>query len=472
MENATIAAIATPVGSGGIGIIKISGPDAVPISTSIFRNKKKLPSTSENSIYPSFDFHYSSHRLYHGFIVDPSNKKVLDEVLLSVMKAPYSYTKEDVVEIQAHSNPFVLQSILKMLIQKGAKIAEPGEFTKRAFINGRIDLTQAEAIIDIINAKTTHSLNLATTQLTGGLKETIQLCRKTLMNLLTNLEAAIDFPEDVEDNFNIDNFLSEIDCQVKSPLKELVTQYENIHFLREGLKLAIVGKPNVGKSSLMNNLLKKDRSIVTEIPGTTRDLIEDTFILNGIPITVCDTAGLHKTKDPVELVGIDKAWKAIGESDLILFMIDAAIGITKDEIDTFESLPDNKKILVVNKIDLVDKEKYTLDTPGTWKNIHLVTISALFDIGIQKLKDLVTEISVGAIPDCINTIVPNLRHKIALEAGLAAVMSIEDGLKTGLSFELLTIDIQEALDALGEIIGETVKADVLDQIFENFCIGK
>jgi tRNA modification GTPase len=296
-EPDTIAAIATPGGRGGIGIIKISGLQSFPIARSIFRpadSDLRLGSPAEAD--PKFEqLEFESHRIYYGHIVDPDNGRPLDEVLVSTMKAPRTYTREDVVEINAHGGAVVLHAILKLVLKKGARFAEPGEFTKRAFLNGRIDLTQAEAVIDIINARTQKNLELATGQVTGRLRRMLVSVRGELTDLLTRLEAAIDFPEDVEELIDPGETARTVEKEVVTPLKRLIRNYIDGHIFRDGLSVAIVGRPNVGKSSLLNQLAKKDRAIVTAIPGTTRDIIEETLNIKGIPVIVSDTAGVHKT---------------------------------------------------------------------------------------------------------------------------------------------------------------------------------
>jgi tRNA modification GTPase len=478
MENSTIAAIATPQGSGGIGIVRISGPDAARIGSSVFsrsnpecegQNPEKNPSAF--SLPSSCSSAFQSHRLNHGYIVNPENGTVLDEVLMVLMKAPHSYTTEDVVEIQAHCNPFVLRSILDLVIKQGARIAQPGEFTKRAYLNGRIDLTQAEAVIDIINARTTNALNVAISQIRGGLKMKVEAARQVLVDLLTEIEAVIDFPDDVKDILAPDHALEKIQLHVVNSLQELIENYESAHFLRDGFKLVIVGAPNVGKSSLMNLLMNKERSIVTSIPGTTRDLIEDSFNLDGIPIVLTDTAGFHETADPVECIGIQKAQQYIDQSDLVLLMLDASSDLTPEDLKLFNDLSSKRLILVFNKTDLADQNLQD-QLPDFWKNLPKVYISALLNKGIDDLKRVITELIIGELPDRQDTIVPNLRHKIALEKALRSVASIRDGLGAGFPYELIAIDARESVDILEEILGITAKLDVLDNIFSNFCIGK
>lgn len=471
-DSSTIAAIATPIGSGGIGIIKISGKDSFSIAGSIFRRTGSSSDFSPDNS-PSADFvPFKSHHLHLGHIVDSENGRVLDEVLLSVMPAPHSYTREDVVEIQAHAGPVVLSSILDLVLKKGARLAEPGEFTKRAYLNGRIDLTQAEAVIDIINAKTNKALEIATAQIKGEMRRRVESIRDSLVHLMSEVEAGIDFPDDVGEIIDVERTIEGIETKVIDKLKDLVSGYENAHILRDGLKLTVVGRPNVGKSSLMNRLLKKDRVIVTSSPGTTRDLIEETLNIRDIPVIITDTAGLHETDDPVESIGIRKTQEHINSSDLILFMVDASCSLTKDDYKIYEKFSNKRMILVINKSDLVD-DGFEPEIPDFWNEMPKIKISALYNRGINELRDLIAKISIGeGTFNGGNTIIPNLRHKLALERSLQAVSSAVSGIQENAPFELIAIDLREAIDSLGDIVGLSTSEDVLDQIFSRFCIGK
>ena len=471
MEYDTIAAIATPIGSGGIGIIKISGQDAFSIAEAIFQ--RSHPSWgADRPEGEALSFPLKSHRLYHGYIVNPETGRVLDEVLLSAMKAPRTYTREDVIEINTHSGYILMASILDLVLQKGARLADPGEFTKRAYLSGRIDLTQAEAVIDIINSRTEKSLEIATSQIKGDLKNRIEFMRHSLIDILIQVEAAIDFPEDVGDLIDVESVKQILDKSVIDELSDMVARYENAHFLRDGLKMIVVGRPNVGKSSLMNRLIKNDRVIVTPIPGTTRDLIEETLNIRGIPVILADSAGLHETKDPVEVIGIEKTKGYIHTSDLILFMIDANDPFTIEDNIIYQTIGDKRLILVINKIDLVE-DGFKTEIPETWDKIPSVEISALYGNGLSSLKDLIAKIVLGDHHlDVQSTIIPNLRQKIALEKSLELAVSASEEIRNGTSFDLIAIDIKETLDNLGEIIGADAKEDVIDQIFKRFCIGK
>ena len=471
MNNDTIAAIATPIGRGGIGIIKISGDRSLIIAESIFQKSvskpRQLQALNSDAFHP-----LSSHRLHHGTIVDPEKDRILDEVLVSVMLAPNTYTKENIVEINTHSGHVVLASILNLVLKQGARLAEPGEFTKRAYLNGRIDLTQAEAVIDIINSRTDKALEVATSQVKGHLRESIESIRDSMLAILTEIEAAIDFPDDVGEIIRTDATMNVLEEQIIGGLKTLLDQYESGHILKEGLKIAIVGRPNVGKSSLLNRLIQDDRVIVTPIPGTTRDLIEETLNIRGIPVIVADTAGLHKTDDPVEVIGIAKTKEYIDGSDLVLFMVDASTPLTNEDHTICETIGKKPCILVVNKSDLVDKN-FEIATPEQWQGYPSIKISALYGNGLGALKDLIAKVSIGEHRlEVQSTIVPNLRHKMALDRSLLLVQSAVKAIQDAMPSELIAIDIQDAIDNLGEIIGMTAKEDILDQIFSRFCIGK
>jgi tRNA modification GTPase len=475
MDNSTIAAIATPGGRGGIGIIKLSGPRAVSIATAIFSPAEskhkaisdKTPRPKENSRAG-----FQSHRLYLGHIVDPANRRIVDEVLLCFMKAPRSYTKEDVVEINAHGGQIAVNAILELVLRQGGRIAEPGEFTKRAFLNGRIDLTQAEAVIDVINARTDKSLQAAAGQIEGQLKRSVEQIREFLIEFLTRVEAGIDFPDDVAEIVDSKAAVREITACVIQPLKRLIQHHLEGNFLREGLKVAVVGRPNVGKSSLLNRLLQKDRAIVTAVPGTTRDTIEETLNIKGFPIILADTAGLHQTNDPIETLGIEKTMKSIEGADMIVFMVEAHRSLTKEDYEIYNKVNSKPFVMVMNKIDLVNGESPVV-LPDSRMEKDWVEISALYDRGLENLKEKMILTGFGKDPIDIGTaIVPNLRQKLLLEDSLRASETINRELENGTPMELIAIHLREAIDSLGQILGTNVKVDVLDEIFSRFCIGK
>ncbi|MDX1708967.1 MAG: tRNA uridine-5-carboxymethylaminomethyl(34) synthesis GTPase MnmE [Desulfobacterales bacterium] len=471
----TIAAIATPAGQGGIGIVKISGNDAFSIAQAIFRPLKSRPDQNaaqsrRESQRRSFEF--DSHRLYYGHIIDPADSRLLDEVLVSAMKAPQTYTREDVVEINAHGGAVVLQSILRLVLNQGARLAEPGEFTRRAFLNGRIDLTQSEAVIDVINARTQKNLALAAAHISGKLKERIQKSRNSLVELLTRVEAAIDFPEEVEDLVSPEKTIKMLQKEVLAPITDLIQNYIDAHVFRDGISVAVVGRPNVGKSSLLNQLVKKDRAIVTDMPGTTRDIIEEILNLQGIPVIISDTAGVHPTENPIEKIGIEKTLAHVNGSDLVLFLVEAHRPLGPDDHLIYDKIRSKRIIVVLNKNDLVGKDGPT-PLPDDWKIDGQVCTSALYDQGINHLKDKVIGLAGGKKPlDLSATVVPNLRHKMLLETSLSAAESMIGLLQNRISSDLVAIHLQEAIDALGAISGDNVKVDVLDQIFSRFCVGK
>ncbi|MBF0467771.1 MAG: tRNA uridine-5-carboxymethylaminomethyl(34) synthesis GTPase MnmE [Desulfamplus sp.] len=497
MITDTIAAIATPPGAGGIGIIRISGSRAIEVVCALFGKKPRFadrPVSTERqvSIDPELSADMSpppqfiipnscassfneSHRVTHGYIFDTVTGNVLDEVLVISMLAPRSYTAEDVIEIHAHSGPIVMQAILEQVLSMGVRLAEPGEFTKRAFLNGRIDLTQAEAVVDIINARSANSLKIAVSQSLGHFKNSVTHAREELIELLTKIEAVIDFPEETGDILPADRAI-EVILNIMDICNNGIKQYEDAHFLRDGLKISICGPPNVGKSSLMNRLLEKERSIVTAFPGTTRDLIEESLNINGIPFVISDTAGMHKTDDPVEKIGIERARQHILESDMILFMEDVesvkkgGIALVMKELEAV--VPVNKKtILVLNKADKIDRQ-YLFELPAQISSIPVIAISATEDIAVDDLRRKITQIATSNL-NLSSAVVPNLRHKTALKKASVALEQARQNL-SGYCFgeETLAIDIRSAVDFLGEITGNSAGIDILDQIFSRFCIGK
>jgi tRNA modification GTPase len=471
MATPTIAAISTPPGSGGIGIIKMSGPLAIDIAHSVFVSISHRLTTPVRSADYKDIFDFESRRLIYGHIVDPDTRQVLDEVLLAVMRAPHSYTAEDVVEIQAHAGPLILKSILSLLLKKGAVLSEPGEFTKRAFLNGRIDLTQAEAVIDMINARSSKAVDMAMSHLSGRFAGIVESLKSHILAILSTIEAAIDFPDDVSEDDEIDELIASIEKEILPRINELIAWHDDENFLREGLKVVIIGGPNVGKSSLLNRLVSRERAIVTEFPGTTRDFIEDSFITRGVPIIVTDTAGIHDAPGPVERIGIEKSWEHMAGADIVLYTVDAGMPVSQSDLNLFQRLEGKKVILVINKMDLPgDKIRFLF--PPEWLNMPRLEISALYNRGIDELKEFIASLAFDTAGQMNHAIVPNVRHKVALEKGNKALSAALTGLRDGASLDLISIDVHAALNALSEIIGEIIDADVLDQIFSRFCIGK
>jgi tRNA modification GTPase len=459
-NEATIAAIATPPGAGGIGIIRVSGPQSQAILQQLFQPKNP-PSK------------FISHRLYFGAIVHPQTRAAIDEVLAVYMRAPRTYTREDVVEIHGHGSYLLLQEILAQIVTFPAtRLAEPGEFTKRAFLNGRIDLTQAEAVAELLGAKTKEGAGLAVSQLRGGLQEEIWKIRDALVAVRAIMEVAIDFPDEEVEILDIPALTARLVREVQEPLARLLARAEGGKIIREGVSVVILGRPNVGKSSLLNRLLREDRAIVTELPGTTRDTIEECLDIKGVPVRIVDTAGIRETVEAVEEIGIRRARQKLGEADLVLLVLDGEEGLQAEDRTLFAVAADKKIVVVINKIDRatsLDFGLYTEAFPGT----PVVAISAVTGEGVHNLEDAVYEAATGGHGlQEPGVAAPNVRHAAALQRALVAVQQVGEGLAADLPPDLLAIDLQAALAFLGDIVGETTTDDVLDMIFAEFCLGK
>lgn len=414
--------------------------------------------------------------MYHGWILDPDKAEgdaVIDEGMCVYMRSPRSYTREDVVEIQAHAGPAILRAILELILRMGARLADPGEFTRRAFLNGRIDLTQAEAVADRINAQGEAALRMAAAHAEGKLRERIAAIRSELLAILTETEAAIDFPEEVGEAIDAFAIREQMRAAAIEPLEKLQALRETGRILRDGLRIVLVGRPNVGKSSLMNRLLDSERAIVTEIPGTTRDTLEAPMVMRGIPVHLIDTAGIHETEDPIETLGIDRSRQSIATADILLFLTDAGEPLTKADFDIFHQIDPEKTIWVSNKSDLVESAVADLDLiPEAWEKLPSVAVSAKYDMGIDILTQMIVDSALKGMVSMESHVVPNLRQSAGIEAALGSLFQAEAGIDENAPFELVNIDIREALDRLGEVIGVTVHEDLLDEIFSNFCIGK
>ncbi len=457
-KDQTIAAISTPPGSGGIGIIRISGIEALSVLRQIF---VPLDRTCD----------YDSRRLYYGHIVEPGSNHILDEVLAVYMRSPRTYTREDVVEIHCHGSFLVLQNVLELILSRGVSLASPGEFTKRAFLNGRIDLTRAEAVIDILSARTRKGVDLAQEQLSGSLYQRIDKLRKSLTQMRAVIEVAIDFPDEEVDIIDHSHLIEQLQREVSEPLEILLRSADQGKIIREGISVVIAGLPNVGKSSLLNTLLQEERALVTEIPGTTRDTIEEYLDIHGMPVRIIDTAGIRDNAERVEELGILRAKSLINEADLVLFMLDGAREISADDLNLFQAVSHKPVLVVINKIDIaIAVSSYTLplqtDAPE-------VTISAREQIGIDELKEAIFR-RVAASSDQWEEqgCAPNIRHKQALVKAHSACSRVQEGLLSGFTNDLIAVDLQECLDQLSDIVGETTTEDVLDVIFEQFCLGK
>jgi len=460
-NEATIAAIATPPGAGGIGIIRVSGPQSQAILQQLFQPKN-----------PPRDF--ISHKLYFGAIVHPKTRAVIDEVLAVYMRAPQTYTREDVVEIQGHGSYLLLQEILAQIVTFPAtRLAEPGEFTKRAFLNGRIDLTQAEAVAELLGAKTKEGASLAVTQLRGGLHGEIWKIRDALVAVRAIMEVAIDFPDEEVEIIDGPALKARLVREVQEPLTRLLARADGGKIIREGVSVVILGRPNVGKSSLLNCLLREDRAIVTELPGTTRDTIEEYLDIKGVPVRIVDTAGIRETVEAVEEIGIRRARQKLGEADLVLLVLDGIEGLQSEDRTLFAvAAADKKVVVVVNKIDRAPSLDFGLYME-TFSGAPVVAISATTGEGIYNLEDAVYEAATGGqgLQES-GVAAPNVRHAAALQRALAAVQQVGEGLAADQPPDLLAIDLQAALAFLGDIIGETTTDDVLDMIFAEFCLGK
>lgn len=465
MESPTIAAIATPPGSGGIGIIRVSGEGSLKILSDIFRKTgKRAPAVQHHS-----SIELQAHRMYLGHIIDPREKTLVDEVLVVTMRAPHSYTMEDVVEIQSHSGYIVLNKILKLVLAYGARLAEPGEFTRRAFMNGRIDLTQAEAVIDVINARTGKSLDIATEQLKGGIGKKIGKIRGAILSILADIEVDIDFSDDIGESSTDTGLVETLKTGAVDPLKQLIDAYEHNHYFRDGIRMAIIGRPNVGKSSLLNRLIRKERAIVTEIPGTTRDTIEEMVNINGLPVIVIDTAGLHETTQQIELMGIERTHATIQGADIVLLVIDLSQGVTREDCDIFQRLGKTKHIVVMNKVDV----ESDISLPREWEGGIFVKISALKGTNLDDLKDTIFNMGVGPHPfPGVSSLVPNLRQADGLKRAQRFALKALKGEAVGRELELTALDLGDAARELDKILGLRYSEDVLDLIFSRFCIGK
>lgn len=451
----TIAAISTPKGEGGIAIIRISGDKSFEILDKIF--VKKNPNAN-----------LGFYKLNYGFIKD--GEKTVDEVMAVRLKAPKSYTCEDIVEINCHGGTLVSEKVLELVLRNGARHAESGEFTKRAFMNGRIDLSQAEAVMDIIQGKTEKSVSLSLDQLRGDLRDKVNQFKKALLDITAHVNVVLDYPEEGID----DPLPAELRNNLEKVYEEanrLIDSYDTGKKIKEGIKTVIVGKPNVGKSTLLNVLLHEERAIVTHVAGTTRDIIEEIINIKGVPLVLVDTAGIRKTDDIVENIGVEKSKQFIGKADLVLLVLDASKELENEDIEVINQIKENKKkvIVLLNKIDLNKK----INLAG--HNLeNIVEISAKDNIGIEDMQEKIYSYIVEE--DVENSseklIITNIRHKTALEKTKDAIKNIFETIDMGLPMDLISVDLKEALDSLSEITGEISSEDILDHVFGNFCVGK
>ena len=451
----TIAAISTPRGEGGIGIIRISGDKSFEILDKIFNTKN-----------PNRDLGF--YKFNYGFIHD--NGKIVDEVMAVRMKAPKTYTCEDVVEINCHGGHLISEKVLELVLKNGARHAEQGEFTKRAFMNGRIDLSQAEAVMDIIQGKTEKSISLSLEQLRGDLRDKIGNFKKALLDVTAHVNVVLDYPEEGIDDPLPSNLRENLE-NVYTEADRLISSYDKGKKIKEGIKTVIAGKPNVGKSTLLNSLLKEERAIVTHIPGTTRDVIEEIINIKGIPLVLTDTAGIRKTEDIVENIGVEKSKKFIENADLVLLVLDASRELESEDREVIQEIQNNNKktIVLLNKIDL--ERKIELDEFGLE---NILEISAKDNIGIEDMEERIYSYIVEEkVEDSSEKlIITNIRHKTALEKTKEAIRNIFETIDAGMPMDLISVDLKEALDSLSEITGEISSEDILDHVFGNFCVGK
>lgn len=457
----TIAAIATPPGTGGIGIVRVSGPEALPLACRLFHKKGQ-----EDPVRPET---LVSHHLTLGHIRDPRSGEILDEALVVVMRAPRSFTGEDVVEFQAHGGPFLLRTLLALILDQGARLAEPGEFTRRAFLAGRMDLTQAEGVMDLIEARTAAARKMGSALLRGELGSEVRRLRESLLSLATRMAAEIDFPEDVGELVDPAAMLRDLEDVYLPTLSRWIRRGEDGMRLREGLRLVIAGVPNVGKSSLMNRLLEQERSIVTDIPGTTRDLVEESLHLAGLPFVLTDTAGIRESGDPVENMGIERARAKIREADRVLLVLDATKGADAPSCLLEAEIRPCPYVVVFNKKDLVEDAE-ALVLPPSWQPEARVAVCARTGEGMDALKKILCDLA--APPTMEHAALPNLRHKQAFEETCAALSRVRAGLEAGDFWDLLAVDLDTAIRELGRVLGEHPEPDLLDRIFSDFCIGK
>ena len=457
MYDDTIAAVATAMGEGGIGIVRISGERALEILNKVFCSVKKSP--------------VENRKLTYGFVEDNFTGEKIDEVMAVYMKAPHSYTAEDVVEIQCHGSIVSLRKILALVLKNGARLAEPGEFTKRAFLNGRLDLSQAEAVIDLIKAKSDKTFDVALSQLEGSFSKKIKEIRADLVDILVNITVNIDYPDEDIEVITYENLISGL-AAVKTKVDSMLATADTGRILREGLNIAIIGKPNVGKSSLMNALLRETRAIVTEIPGTTRDTIEEALTIRNIPVKLTDTAGIRHTDDVIEKIGIEKSKESFNKADLIIFMVDNARPLDDEDREIIEYIGDRKVIVIINKTDLesrLNRNEIEEKLPGA----IIIEAAVAKDQGISILEDEIEKLVFdGRVKQNDSMMVTNVRHKALLEEASSALKDASSMAEAGEALEFLEIDVNRAYEALGEIIGEAVNENIINEVFARFCLGK
>ncbi|HBC4009669.1 TPA: tRNA uridine-5-carboxymethylaminomethyl(34) synthesis GTPase MnmE [Staphylococcus aureus] len=459
MDLDTITSISTPMGEGAIGIVRLSGPQAVEIADKLYKGKHLL-----NDV--------PSHTINYGHIIDPESKEVVEEVMVSVLRAPKTFTREDIIEINCHGGILTINRVLELTMTYGARMAEPGEFTKRAFLNGRIDLSQAEAVMDFIRSKTDRASKVAMNQIEGRLSDLIKKQRQSILEILAQVEVNIDYPEydDVEDATT--EFLLEQSKEIKQEINRLLDTGAQGKIMREGLSTVIVGKPNVGKSSMLNNLIQDNKAIVTEVAGTTRDVLEEYVNVRGVPLRLVDTAGIRETEDIVEKIGVERSRKALSQADLILFVLNNNEALTQEDYTLYEVVKNENVIVIVNKMDLeqnidINEVKDMIgDTP-------LIQTSMLKQEGIDELEIQIRDLFFGGeVQNQDMTYVSNSRHISLLKQARQTIQDAIDAAESGVPMDMVQIDLTRTWEILGEIIGETASDELIDQLFSQFCLGK
>ncbi|AYF13536.1 tRNA uridine-5-carboxymethylaminomethyl(34) synthesis GTPase MnmE [Bacillus subtilis] len=457
----TIAAISTPMGEGAIAIVRLSGPEAIQIADRIYKGPKGKTLSS-----------VESHTIHYGHIVDRPSDRVVEEVMVSVLKAPRTFTREDVIEINCHGGIVTVNQVLQLALREGARLAEPGEFTKRAFLNGRIDLSQAEAVMDLIRAKTDRAMNVAMNQMEGRLSALVRRLRSEILETLAHVEVNIDYPEydDVEEMTH--QILVEKATAVKKEIEALLRTSEQGKILREGLSTVIIGRPNVGKSSLLNSLVHEAKAIVTDIPGTTRDVIEEYVNVRGVPLRLVDTAGIRETEDIVERIGVERSRQVLKEADLILLVLNYSEELSEEDVKLFEAVEGMDVIVILNKTDLeakIDSERVRELANGR----PVVTTSLLKEEGINDLEEAIQSLFyTGAIESGDLTYVSNTRHISILQQAKRAIEDALSGIEQDVPIDMVQIDLTRCWELLGEIIGDSVHESLIDQLFSQFCLGK
>ncbi|MFD1672101.1 tRNA uridine-5-carboxymethylaminomethyl(34) synthesis GTPase MnmE [Agrilactobacillus yilanensis] len=457
-EYDTIAAISTPIGEGAISIVRLSGEQSLTIANRIFKGKDLAQ--------------VASHTIQYGHIVDPETDEVIDEVMVSVMLAPKTFTREDVIEINCHGGLLATNRILQLLLANGARAAEPGEYTKRAFLNGRIDLTQAESVMDLIRAKTDKAMHVALNQLDGNLAHLIQNLRQEILQVLAQVEVNIDYPEYDEDELTTKMLLEKADI-VDQAISELLKTAQQGKVLREGLATAIIGRPNVGKSSLLNYLLHEDKAIVTDVAGTTRDVIEEYVNINGVPLKLIDTAGIHHTEDKVEKIGVDRSRQALEAAELVLLVLNQSEALTPEDQELLTLTKAKKRIILLNKTDLPTALTKTMLQPYLHEGEQPLEISILTQLGTKALERRINALFFAGIETNQNTVmVTNARQIGLLRQAQQALNDVRQGIAAGMPVDLVQIDMTSCWDKLGEITGDSAPDELITQLFSQFCLGK